>query len=197
MGSPTAPSLRCGRQTLSPLNQKTPSQGEISLPHLVRYRILVRSNNANLQGLPLPCSKFDYRRGLRKDQKEPDCHHRPMKIPRSKYCLSEYTCIERIIPDFDSILESRFQELACAPARPDGSPADDHLQLYIGYVCRRCSYLRLTTHTKAIRNLSSPLFSLVNNGTIKESIEGYAVLKESRLRIGFCEFAGIPFTPPP
>lgn len=50
---------------------------------------------------------------------------------------------------------------------------------------------RLTVHTKVIRNLSPPLFALINNGIIKESIEGCAVLDDvdENTFIGFCEFA--------
>lgn len=50
---------------------------------------------------------------------------------------------------------------------------------------------RLTVHTEVIRNLSSPLFALINNGMMKESIEGYAMLEDvdEGTFIGFCEFA--------
>ena len=50
---------------------------------------------------------------------------------------------------------------------------------------------RLTVHTEIIRTLSPPLFALINNGMMKESIEGYAVLEEvdELTFTGFCEFA--------
>lgn len=48
---------------------------------------------------------------------------------------------------------------------------------------------RLTVHTEGICNLSSPIFNLINNGLMKESIEGHAVLEdvEEDTFIGFRE----------
>ncbi|KAJ5585248.1 uncharacterized protein N7459_005048 [Penicillium hispanicum] len=50
---------------------------------------------------------------------------------------------------------------------------------------------RLTVHTEVTRNLSFPLFNLINNGLMKESTEGHAVLEdvEEDTFLGFCEFA--------
>jgi hypothetical protein len=49
----------------------------------------------------------------------------------------------------------------------------------------------LIVHIEVIRNLSSLLFNLINNGLIRESIEGQAMLEdmEEDTFIGFYEFA--------
>lgn len=49
----------------------------------------------------------------------------------------------------------------------------------------------ITVHTGFIRTLSPPLFALISNGTMKESIERTAFLEdvEEDTFVGFCEFA--------
>ncbi|OJJ82562.1 uncharacterized protein ASPGLDRAFT_75699 [Aspergillus glaucus CBS 516.65] len=49
----------------------------------------------------------------------------------------------------------------------------------------------LTVHTGIVRNLSPPLYVLINNGMMKDSIERSAILDdvEEGTFIGFCEFA--------